>query len=64
MTIELRTVPREDLRKWLEAIETASRAGVSDEYWQYAENSMERDRTIGASTANRWSVVAPHSRSS
>ncbi|HYI21466.1 MAG TPA: GNAT family N-acetyltransferase [Candidatus Limnocylindrales bacterium] len=48
MTIELRKVPREDLRKWLEAIESASTSGVSDEYWQYAENSIELDRTIGA----------------
>ena len=47
MTIELRTVPREDLRKWLEAIESASSSAVTDEYWQHVEHTVELDRTIG-----------------
>ncbi len=48
MTIDLRKVPRGDLRMWLEAIESASSSAVSDEYWQHIESTIELDRTIGA----------------
>ena len=53
MTIELRKVPREDLRTWLEAIESASSSAVSDEYWQHIESTIELDRTIGAYDGDR-----------
>ena len=53
MTIELRPVPREDLRRWLEAIESASSSGVSDEYLQLIERTIELERTIGAFDGGR-----------
>lgn len=56
MSIELRPVPVEQLRSWIEAVEAASSSAVDDEVWQNVERTMSRADAMFASPVAPWSA--------
>lgn len=53
MAIEIRLVPRDDLRHWIDTIETAFADTISDERWAGFSQILEPDRTLGAYDGDR-----------
>jgi len=48
MTLEIRPLPADELRHYLELVENAVGGSIDDEAWPYVEGTKEPDRALGA----------------
>jgi predicted acetyltransferase len=48
LTIDIRVVPHDDLRRWIDTVEDAFADSISDERWDGFRQILEPERTLGA----------------